>query len=92
MLEFLALFTIAGIGLFILAVIFVIGFVLKLTFKVLLLPLALLGGVFKILGLLVLLLVGIVLAPVLFGFVLLLALPVLLVLGLFGVGWAVVTA
>ena len=92
MLEFLALFTIAGIGLFILAVIFVIGFVLKLTFKVLLLPLALLGGVFKILGLLVLLLVGIVLAPVLFGFVLLLALPVLLVLGLFGLGWAVVTA
>ena len=92
MLEFLALFTIAGIGLFILAVIFVIGFVLKLTFKVLLLPLALLGGVFKILGLLVLLLVGIVLAPVLVGVVLLLALPVLLVLGLFGVGWAVVTA
>jgi hypothetical protein len=92
MLEFLALFTIAGIGLFILAVIFVIGFVLKLTFKVLLLPLALLGGVFKILGLLLLVLVGIVLAPVLFGFVFLLALPVLLVLGLFGLGWAVVTA
>jgi hypothetical protein len=92
MLEFLALFTIAGIGLFILAVIVVIGFVLKLTFKVLLLPLALLGGVFKVLGLLALLLVGLVLAPVLFGFVFLLALPVLLVLGLFGLGWAVVTA
>ena len=92
MLEFLALFTIAGVGLVVLTVVFVVGFVLKLTFRLLLLPLALVGGLLKILGLVAFLLVGIVLAPVLFGFFVLLALPVLLLIGLFGLGWAVVTA
>lgn len=92
MLELLALFTIAGIGLAVVTVIFFIGFALKLTFKLLLLPLALVGGAIKIVGLGLLLLLGVALAPVLFGFVFLLALPVLVVLGLFGLGWAVVTA
>jgi len=92
MLEFLALFTIAGVGLAVLAVLFVVGFVLKLTFKLLLLPLALVGGLVKILGLVALLIVGVVLAPVLFGLFVLLALPVLVVLGLFGLGWAVAAA
>lgn len=92
MLEFLALFTIAGVGLTLLAVIFVVGFVLKLTFRLLLLPLALVGGLVKILGLGALLIVGIVLAPVLFGLFVLLALPVLVILGLFGIGWAVAAA
>ena len=92
MLEFLALFTIAGVGLTVLAVLFVVGFVLKLTFRLLLLPLALVGGLVKILGLGALLIVGIVLAPVLFGLFVLLALPVLVILGLFGLGWAVAAA
>ena len=92
MFEFLALFTIAGIGLAVLAVLFVVGFVLKLTFRLLLLPFALVGGLVKILGLVALLVVGVVLAPVLFGIFLLLALPVLVLLGLFGIGWAVAAA
>jgi hypothetical protein len=92
MFEFLALFTIAAIGLAVLAVLFVVGFVLKLTFRLLLLPFALVGGLVKILGLVALLVVGVVLAPVLFGIFLLLALPVLVLLGLFGIGWAVAAA
>ena len=92
MLEFLALFTIAGVGLTVLAVLFVVGFVLYLTFRLLLLPLAIVGGLVKILGLGALLIVGIVLAPVLFGLFVLLALPVLVILGLFGLGWAVAAA
>ena len=92
MLEFLALFTIAGVGLAVLAVLFVVGFILKLTFRLLLLPLVLVGGLVKILGLLALLVVGVVLAPVLFGLFVLLALPVLVLLGIFGIGWAVAAA
>lgn len=92
MLEFLALFTIAGVGLAVLAVLLVVGFFLKLTFRLLLLPLALVGGLVKILGLAALLVVGVVLAPVLFGIFVLLALPVLVLLGLFGIGWAVAAA
>ena len=69
------------------------GFFLKLTFRLLLLPLALMGGLLKILGLLaVMVLIGLVLAPVLCGIFLVLALPVLVLLGLFGLGWAVAAA
>lgn len=92
MLEFLALFILAGVGLTVLAVIFVIGLILKLTFRLLLLPLALIGGLLKIFGVAILLILGIVLAPVLFGVFILLALPVLVLMGLFGLGWAVATA
>ena len=92
MFEFLALFALAGVGLAVLAVLFVVGFVLKLTFRLLLLPLVLVGGLVKILGLVALLVVGVVLAPVVFGLFVLLALPVLVILGLFGIGWAVAAA
>lgn len=92
MLELFALFTITGVALAILAVLFVVGFFLKLTFRLLLLPLALVGGLLKILGLVAIVLLGVVLAPVLFGIFLVLALPVLVLLGLFGLGWAVAAA
>jgi len=92
MFELLALFTIAGIGMAVLAVLFVVGFFLKLTFRLLLLPLVLLGGLLKIVVFLTLGLVGLVLAPVLFGIFLILVLPVLVLLGLFGLGWAVAAA
>jgi len=92
MLELFALFTIAGIGLAVLAVLFVVGFILKLTFRLLLLPLALVGGLLKIVGLAAMVLIGLVLAPALFGVFLVLALPVLVLLGLFGLGWAVAAA
>jgi hypothetical protein len=92
MLELLALFTIGGIGLAVLAVIFVVGFFLKLTFRLLLLPLVLVGGLFKLLGIVLLAVLGLALAPVLFVVFLVLALPVLVLLGLFGLGWAVAAA
>ena len=92
MLELLALFTLAGIGLAILAVLFVVGFVLKLAFRLLLLPFALLGGLLKVVGFVAFVVIGLVLAPVLFGLFLILALPVLAILGLFGLGWAVAAA
>lgn len=92
MLELVAIFTLAGIGLTVLAVLFVLGFFLKLTFRLLLLPLVLLGGLLKILGFFVLAVLGLALAPVLFAVFLIFALPVLVLLGLFGVGWAVAAA
>jgi hypothetical protein len=92
MLELLALFTIGGIGLAVLAVIFVVGFFLKLTFRLLLLPLVLVGGLFKLLGFVFLAVLGLALAPILFVVFLLLALPALVLLGLFGLGWAVAAA
>ena len=92
MLELLALFTIAGVGLAVLAVLFVVGFFLKLTFRLLLLPLALVGGLLKVLGFVAMAVIGLVLAPVLFAVFLVLALPVLVLLGLFGLGWAVAAA
>ncbi|NIN66148.1 MAG: hypothetical protein GTO63_15935, partial [Anaerolineae bacterium] len=75
-----------------LAVFFVVGFVLKITFRLLLLPLALLGGLLKVLGIVAVAVLGLVLAPVLFGLFLILAIPVLVLLGLFGLGWAVAAA
>ena len=92
MLELFTLFTIAGVGLVVLAVIFVVGFFLKITFRLLLLPFALVGGLLKLFGLVVMALVGLVLAPVLLGILLILVLPVLVLLGLFGLGWAVAAA
>ncbi len=92
MFELLAFFTIAGVGLAVLAVVLVVGFLLKLTFRVLLLPFALLGGLLKVTGLVIATVLGLVLMPVLFGVFLILALPVLVLLGLFGLGWAVAAA
>ena len=73
-------------------ILFVLGFFLKLVFRVLLLPFALLGGVLKVVLLLPLLIVGLVVAPVIFAVLLLMALPILFLMGLFGFGWAVVAA
>ena len=92
MFELLAFFTIAGVGLAVLAAVLVVGFLLKLTFRVLLLPFALLGGLLKVTGLVIATVLGLVLMPVLFGVFLILALPVLVLLGLFGLGWAVAAA
>lgn len=92
MLELFALFTIAGVGLIVLAVFLVVGFFLKLTFRLLMLPLVLFGGLFKLLGLLALAIIGLALAPVLFVVFLTFALPVLVLLGLFGLGWVVAAA
>jgi hypothetical protein len=92
MLELFAFFTIAGIGFAVLAVFLVIGFFLKLTFRLLLLPFALVGGLVKILGLIAVTLIGLVVAPVLFAVILALALPVLVLVGLFGLGWVVAAA
>lgn len=92
MLELFALFVIAGVGLALVAVLFVVGFFLKLTFRLLLLPLALMGGLLKFLGFVAVAVVGLVLAPVLFAVFLVLVLPVLVLLGLFGLGWAVAAA
>ena len=74
------------------AVLFVLGFFLKLVFRVLLLPFALLGGVLKLVLVLPLLIVGLVVAPVVFTVLLVLALPILFLMRLFGLGWAVVAA
>lgn len=92
MLELFALMTIAAIGLVVLGVLFVVGFFLKITFRLLLLPFALVGGLLKVLGVVAMALIGLILAPVLFGVFLILVLPVLVLLGLFGLGWAVAAA
>ena len=64
MLELFALLTIAGVGLTVLAVLLVVGFFLKLTFPPALLPLALVGGLLKLLGFVAMAVIGLVLAPV----------------------------
>jgi|COG998Drversion2_1049125.scaffolds.fasta_scaffold106108_2 hypothetical protein len=92
MLELFALLTIGGVGLTLLAVVLVVGFFLKITFRLLLLPLALVGGLLKLLGFVAIAVIGLVLAPVFFAVFLVLALPVLVLLGLFGLGWAVAAA
>lgn len=92
MLELFALMTIAAIGLVVLGVLFAVGFFLKITFRLLLLPFALVGGLLKVLGVVAMALIGLILAPVLFGVFLILVLPVLVLLGLFGLGWAVAAA
>lgn len=74
------------------AALFVLGFILKLMFRVVLLPFALLGGVLKIVLLIPLLIVGLFVAPVVFTALLVLALPMLLLMGLLSLGWAVVAA
>ena len=92
MLELLAISALVGIGLVLEPILLVIGLFLKLAFRLLLLPFALLGGLLKVLLIVALLIVGLTLAPVLLGVVLVLAIPVLILLGLFGLGWAVAAA
>ena len=65
---------------------------LKLVFKIVLLPLALLGGVLKLVLFIPLLLIGLIVAPAAIVVMLVLALPILLLMGVFGLGWAAVAA
>lgn len=91
MLELLALFAVLGLGLALLAFLALAGFLLKVVFKVALFPLWLLWTLVKGVLLILLLVAGLVFAPVLFGVLLLLAvlaLPLLLLAGVIGVGWA----
>ena len=95
MLELLAICALLCVGFAIVAVIAVLGFFLKITFKILLLPLGLLFGLLKVFLFGLLIVVGLVLAPVLLTLAVVFALvvlPVLLFLGLVGAGWAVVAA
>lgn len=92
MLELLALFTLLGLGLVVLALISVTGFFLKLTLRLLLLPFVLLGGLVKVLLIGGLLLLALLLAPALFAVLLVVVLPLLLLLGLCGLGWALASA
>ena len=92
MFEFILISGLLTIGAVVLGVVLLIGFVLKLMFKLVLLPFTLLGGLLKLLILLPLVIIGLVVAPVLFTVLALLALPFLLIAGLFGLGWAAVAA
>lgn len=94
MLELMALFTFVALAFLALGVLFVVGFFLKLTFKLLLLPFVLIGLVLKVVFGAVILVLGICLAPVFFGILLValvVALPFLLLAGLVGLGVAVAT-
>ncbi len=71
---------------------FAVCFALKLAFKIVLLPLALVGSVLKIVLFVPLILIGLIVAPVAFVVMLVLALPILLLMGLFGFGFAAVAA
>ena len=92
MFEFILISGLLTLGAVLFCAVLLIGFVLKLVFKIVLLPLTLLGGLLKLVILLPLVLIGLVVAPVLFTVLLLLALPFLLIAGLFGLGWAAVAA
>ena len=95
MLEFLAVASLITIGLGVLGVLLVVGFFFKLVVRLLLLPFALLGGLLKVLAFIVIGLLGLIVAPVLLGalvIVALIALPILFFLGLFGIGWAAAAA
>jgi len=92
MIEFILLSGLLAILALAAGILLVFGFLLKMVFRLLLLPFVLLGGVLKLVLLLPLIILGLVVAPVLFTIVLVLALPILLVAGLFGLGWAAVAA
>lgn len=95
MLELLAICALLVVGFTLVAFIAVVGFFLKLTFKLLLLPVGLFFGALKLLLFGILIVVGLAVAPVVVGLMVLLALvalPVLFVLGVFGAGAALVGA
>ena len=92
MLELLAICALLCVGFAIVAVIAVVGFFLKIAFKILLLPLGLALGLLKIFFFGLLVLIALAVAPVVVALALVLglvALPVLFFLGLLGAGWAV---
>ena len=93
MLELLAICALLFVGFAVVAFIAVVGFFLKIIFKILLLPLGLFFGLLKLLFFGLLIVVGLVVAPVFVGLMVLaalVALPLLFVLGVFGAGAALV--
>ena len=90
MVELLGLFGLFIVGLVVFCVLALVFGLLKLGFKLLLIPLSLAWGLFKFALLCLLILVGIALAPAILA-VLLVVLPLLAIAGLFGLGWVVVT-
>lgn len=95
MLELLAICALLFVGFAVVSFIAVVGFFLKVVFKILLLPVGLFFGLLKLLFFGVLIVVGLAVAPVVVGLMLVvavLALPLLFVLGVFGAGAAMVGA
>ena len=90
MLELLALVGLVIVGLVVFAVLGVVFGLLKLGFKLLLIPLSLAWGLLKLALACLLVLVALALAPALLA-ILLVAVPLVAIAGLFGLGWAVVT-
>lgn len=95
MLELAAFFGIAFVVLLAVASVFLVGLLLKVVFKVLLLPFVLLGGLLKLVLGLVLFVLVVALAPLLLGLGLIALLvigPILLLAGLIGFGVSLATA
>ena len=92
MIEILALFGLALAGLAVIALFAAIGFVLKVVFKIALIPLWFLGVLLKGLLLLVGIALALVFLPVLLIVLVVAGIPLLLLAGIAGVGWAVVAA
>ena len=90
MFEFMAFASIIFFGLIILTLFAAIGFILKLTFKLVLLPVTLVWWLLKGVLLLVGIALAIAFAPIAL-LLLLVALPLLLIAGLFSAGFALVT-
>ena len=87
MLELLALIGLFIVGLAVFAALALLFGLLKLGFKLVLIPFSLAWGLLKVALVVGLVLLGLVLAPAILA-VLLVALPLLAVAGLVGIGWA----
>ena len=92
MLELIAIFGLIGICALLAVVCGAIWLALKLVFKIVLLPLALVGAILKFVLIIPLILIGLIFAPIALVVMLVLALPILLLMGLFGFGFAAVAA
>ncbi len=86
--EVLALFALIAVGIGVVAVLAILGLVFKLAFKLLLIPFWILFAILKVALVLCLVVGALVFAPLALVFVLL-CIPVLVIAGLCGVGWAV---
>jgi hypothetical protein len=91
MLELLALIGLLLAGLAAFAVLALLFGLLKLGFKLLLLPIGLAWSLLKLVFICCLILAALAMAPVLLA-ILLVAVPALALAGLFGLGWAAVAA
>ena len=90
MLELLALIGFVLVGLAVCAVLGLVFGLLKLAFKVVLIPFSLAWGLFKLVAICCLILLALVLAPAILA-VLLVAVPLVAVAAVVGLGWAVAT-